>query len=58
MVYTFISFSLAKWEKTTYNDAAIRDVSGGITTRALRFIPLLDIGGPCMRIEICSSKLR
>jgi hypothetical protein len=40
------------------NQAAIRYFIGGKTTRALRFIPLLYVGQPCMRIEICGgSKL-
>jgi hypothetical protein len=44
--------------KNAYNDAAIQDFPGGITTRALRFMPLSYVGQPCMRIEICgASKL-
>jgi hypothetical protein len=36
----------------------MRDFPGGITARALRFIPLSYVGQPCMRIEICgASKL-
>jgi hypothetical protein len=44
--------------KNAYKDAAIQDFPEGITTTALRFIPLSYEGEPCMRIEICGgSKL-
>ncbi|CAB3988020.1 Receptor-type tyrosine- phosphatase F, partial [Paramuricea clavata] len=41
--------------KNAYNDATIKNLSGGIRTRALRFIPLTYVGQPCMRIEICGG---
>ncbi|CAB3988022.1 Receptor-type tyrosine- phosphatase F, partial [Paramuricea clavata] len=41
--------------KNAYNDATNAYFRGGITTRALRFIPLTYVGQPCMRIEICGA---
>ena len=54
-MYSYLQIS---GNNNSYNDAAIRQFQGGITTKALRFIPLEHVGEPCMRIEICGvSKL-
>ena len=54
-----VSYLQIPGNKNAYNDAAIQELQGNITTKALRFTPLKHVGEqPCMRIEICGvSKL-
>ena len=53
-----VSYLQISGNKNAYNDVAIHELQGNITTKALRFIPLDHVGAPCVRIEICGvSKL-
>ena len=43
--------------KNAYNYAAIRQVDGGITARAVRFIPLNSVAQACMRFQLCGKSI-